>query len=411
MGNFELPSLGDLDNKAKAPASSPPPLIEEEGLGEELIDINDLEDEYVEEQEDNSDFYEEISNETETPLSEIIKGTVVDVKFSNEDEELTVVKLEVDYAGLVYLRIPYLEYAIKQGMTISSQVDPDETAETSTGILVYVGYDINILSMPGNEKPIIKEDVPSSKPKSKKNKGNESIIDKIKNALAEAKSELKNPNKEDDKDYENEYDEDPEEQEPEQEERKPKDKKNNKPKKKSGIVTLYKTIANIIYSFIMKIIEFLGKIPLIGRVLGLLKVIGPVIKFLSLLWLPILIVILWGSTSLFAGMLNKTPSSTPDSVDRPKDSIVLKKDDTEIMVTKQTYDKGTVTVEFQNTGEMYADFYFELGIKEKKLFGKKGDCLGPITVSAPSSKAKSVLKCDIKPDEAKLKGIDITVNN
>lgn len=412
MSDFKLPDLGslpDLDELESKPLHSKvddEPLGLEDAQEDSLIDLED-EDNYEEESSDNESisYYEEEEEEEEYEdelESGELEGTVIDVKL-NMENEITVVKLETDTKGIVYLKIPYIEELVEKGKRISAQYEEEQNSATKTGIPIFVGYGIVVLDSQPIWTKKKKDSRSSDKPRAKK-----SFFDKLKSAVNEVKGEL-NGNKDDTNDYEDEENEDPKEINREKENERPKNKK-RQGKKGSPIITLYLTIADLIYSFIMGVINFLSKIPLLGRLLGILKFLDPVIKFLSRLWLLFLILFIWAGTSLFTNLIDKSQNENVI----PESSEVLKKDNISIIVKSKDLKGDMITVNLQNSSEIYADFYLTATIKEKSFIpflGKKSECIGQVIVLGIEEEKTGTLKCDAKFDEAKIKNLDINIDN
>lgn len=412
MSDFKLPDLGslpDLDELESKPLHSK---IDDEPLGlkdaqeDSLIDLED-EDNYEEESSDNESisYYEEEEEEEEYEdelESGELEGTVIDVKL-NMENEITVVKLETDTKGIVYLKIPYIEELVEKGKRISAQYEEEQNSATKTGIPIFIGYGIVVLDSRPIWKKEKKDPRSSDRPKTKK-----SFFDKLKSAANEVKGEL-NGNKDDTNDYEDEENEDLKETNREKENERPKNEK-RQGKKKSPIITLYLAIADLIYSFIMGVINFLSKIPLLGRLLGILKFLDPVIKFLSRLWLLFVILFIWVGTSLFTNLIDKSQNENVI----PESSEVLKKDNISIIVKSKELKGDMITVDLQNSSEIYADFYLTATIKEKSFIpflGKKSECIGQVIVLGIEEEKPGTLKCDAKFDKAKIKNLDINIDN
>lgn len=359
------------------------PLLEEQGFIEEdsLLDEQEL-------------------IEEELPVEDkIVSGEILDVKFDNSSE-VTVIKLKTK-VDLVYLRIPYLEYAAEKGFIIQALYNEDETTKSKSGVVVYSGYDLTVLSMDGED---LFENDSGLQSNAVEDTSDNSFMSRIKAAIAAVKSEARGSN--DGLDSDGEIDEeniDDDEEDDSVESNKDDRIPRKKNRSKAGRVGIYRSIANFIYSAIMGFISILSKVPIVGRILGLLKVLSPVVKIVSLLWLPIVLLLIWGGTSSIVGIFSSPRGPIPGEA--------VRKEDTLISITNKEYKEGSVLIEFVNNSDYYADFYFTGEIKEDKLMGDTTVCLSDILVTAPDEKGSATLKCEIPFETAKIKDIDITLNN
>lgn len=417
MSKFKLPSILESSDEPSEKPEGFPSLVEDESLYPtsvidpimEEIDVDSIieeidvdsvtheeEDPFIEETFELDDEMIDEEDATSHGVGKVT-GVVQDVKI-DMSEELTVIKLETN-DGIVYLRIPYVEYAAEKGFLISSEYDEDETTVSKSGVTVYESFNITVISVDGQKA------VEEKKPLRKKERKNNGISSWFKNAIDAVKDEAGSSRKDDTDDYEDSYSEDDYDDD---EDIKPKerDKKGSrKPKnKRRGI---YSSIANVIYSVIMGAVGFLSKVPIVGRIVSILNLLDPVIKFLSMLWLPILLLFLWGGVSTVTNIVDKVSNSSSSSIKGDK----LSNEEVKLVVTNKKYSNGEVNVDFVNTSDYYVDFYFTGEIKEKGFNGDVIECKSPVSVLPPDEKSSVTLKCDSNPKDAKIKRIDIALSN
>ena len=96
------------------------------------------------------------------------------------------------------------------------------------------------------------------------------------------------------------------------------------------------------------------------------------------------------------------------------EGTVLTKENTSIIITNQKYEAGEMKATVKNNGTIVADFYLTSTIKEKKkipFLGEKTSCKSNFTVIDINDEKTLTFKCDIPLKEAKIKNIDISLNN
>lgn len=392
MGKFELPSLDDMDSKNEdIYENDEPSVFNSTESDDSLIDLNDPDEEDLFSEED---FYED--DDTIAKFKELV-GIINAVKI-NDKSESTAIQLDSKTEGLVYLQDSEINHIAEKGLTVKVTVDTENAGVTKTGIPVYQLIELVPLGRALTNNNDENESNEIKQPSSKKPKL--SITDKIKNAISEVKKELNDNNNDtssNSDDNEDLYDdEDNSEELP---------KKSNKNKRPNPIKLLYLTIADFLLSLIMNIIEFLSRIPLIGKVFSLLNKLEPIFKIITRLWLPIVVLILFFVTNSF--VLKPNPNYN-------KDESIVKVDNISIEVQDTAYKDGKITLSGTNHSKVYADFYFTAELKEEKaipFLGKKSKCKSDYTVLGINETKQFSLRCDTKLDKAKIKNIDIVLDN
>lgn len=381
MGKFELPPLDDkLTKNTETSFNSDDINSFTEEDNDNLIDIEEPYD-----IEDSAD--ENIESSAELSL---LMGTVIETKV-NDNDDLTIIKLKKDMVETVYIQLDKANHELKSGQNILVEYNPEFTNETKTGIPVFSAESIEIDDDTVNYvNPV--EDLDSDANTDDEPVDN-SIKGKINNAIAAVKAELANSKNSSPEDEEK----DDEDSEPEEEEeKKPKEKKKRKSKKKGK--NLYIRIADWLYTIITKGISIIGRLPLIGRILRVLGLLNPIIKFITRLWLPILIII--------AFLLFKPTDKIPQ-----QNEII--KDDTSILILNSEIKNDQITLEIKNNSNLYADFYFTATVKQKSWnpFSKKTtECISPIIVLGIDEETTTTLTCDVALDNAELQNSDIVIN-
>lgn len=392
MGKFELPSLDDMDSKNEdIYENDEPSVFNSTESDDSLIDLNDPDEEDLFSEED---FYED--DDTIAKFKELV-GIINAVKI-NDKSESTAIQLDSETEGLVYLQDSEINHIAEKGLTVKVTVDTENAGVTKTGIPVYQLIELVPLGRALTNNNDENESNEIKQPSSKKPKL--SITDKIKNAISEVKKELNDNNNDtssNSDDNEDLYDdEDNSEELP---------KKSNKNKRPNPIKLLYLTIADFLLSLIMNIIGFLSRIPLIGKVFSLLNKLEPIFKIITRLWLPIVVLILFFVTNSF--VLKPNPNYN-------KDESIVKVDNISIEVQDTAYKDGKITLSGTNHSKVYADFYFTAELKEEKaipFLGKKSKCKSDYTVLGINETKQFSLRCDTKLDKAKIKNIDIVLDN
>lgn len=388
MGKFKLPSLDDVPSTPDYEQDDSS-VFNSIDTDESLIDLNDPDEEadYTDE-EDYDTFNDDVSDDTIAQFKEIT-GTINAVKI-NESNNSTAIQFDSVEEGLVYLQDNEVNYIAEKNMFARVLVDTENVGKTKTGITVYQSIELT----PIDNVPFIEESVPEER-EVKNNKL--SFPDKIRKAIDDVKSELRGESSEneDDSDDEAALQEDDNEKRP---------KKKNK-KKPSSIKLLYLTIADFLLSIIMKFIQLLSRIPLLGKIFKLLEKLEPLFKFITRLWLLILIMIVFLFTNLVPKVFNSDTDSNLISIE--KDEITLTIDDVK-------YTDGTINLNAKNSSNIFADFYLTAEVKERKaipFLGKKSTCKSDFTVLGIDEKKEITLKCDSNFKDTKMKNIDIVLDN
>lgn len=404
MSKFELPSLESISND-EPEVNDDSSVFNHPDTDESLIDFNDP---YEDENEDiQDDMFGESDFEDDDTVAKFkeLKGQIIAIKV-NEETSSTAMQLQTNSEGLVYLQEEEVNFLVEKGMQVNAIVDTENTGTTRSGIKVYQTIEV----IPTDSQPVSNdtESEPTSKSKSKK-RSKSPLGDKIKNAIKEVKMELKGNG---DSPSRNSSDDDHEGQEDDvsddyQDE--PGDNKKNKSRRKrrkNPVVLMYVTIADFLLSLIMGIVNILSSIPLIGKLFALIKILEPLFKLITRLWLPLLIALV---------ILLGRGISLKDIPDNGKsDETLIAKGDSKIAVSNEVYSEGNVTLTGTNKGDTYADFYFTAEVNEDKtipFLGKSTKCISEYSVLGIDESRTYILKCDDNLSKAKIKNIDIVLDN
>lgn len=431
---FKLPNLDGPSENDTLPHETNG-LIQEsnhEEHSEVLIDLNsgdeDLEELYDEE-------YEDFTGEGEFSSSpeEIVQGMVIDTKV-NTTNNVTVIKLKVE-EELIYLRINYLINDSSRGDLLTASVDSESVTRTKSGILAFDVIEVLEIEpnsndeifkeATGKEEP--KEIKPKQQKKKKEKKPNKEPKDgffaKVSKAIQEMKDEMASDKEFIDSD--SDYEDDSQNNEKEE-------KENEKPKKKSSkgnkrrnplrfLFDLYLKVANLIFSGIKNFNSLMSNIPIIGIPFKLLNKINIVFRWISYLWLIIILLIFNISLSFLIptkpSFINKPQKQSQVKQDKnTKDKTIktLKNGDVSLSQNSVTFGDGEVIVNITNSSIGYADFYLTTTAKEKSLIpfvGKKTVCTSPTTVLNVNETKDISLKCGEKIDIKKTSKVDIIIDN
>ncbi len=326
-----------------------------------------------------------IESETEDIIG-IVKGT----KISSTLQETGVRLLRLDTNELIYIHEDQINPLEKESEVIATVITSSER-RNSSGLVVYDAVSIVESQQVTEDSDTNATGVEESP---KKNNWLNNIIKSIKDEYAtKGGDKAKNDSPENE-----EAENDPNEEADDVQDKREPVRRPKREKRKN----IYILISDLIYSAIMIVLNTLSKIPLIGRLFAILLAFNGVFKIISRLWLLILLFFVF----LFGGLKMIMPKST--------EGTVLTKENTSIIITNQKYEAGEMKATVKNNGTIVADFYLTSTIKEKKkipFLGEKTSCKSNFTVIDINDEKTLTFKCDIPLKEAKIKNIDISLNN
>lgn len=361
------------------------------GEEDDLEDIEDLDDEDLDDEDDESLESEDVEEETAPEGWGSVKTVygIAETVRVNKANELTAFKLRLDDTGeLIFLQEDQMNPILK-GEHVVAEIDESSLTENKNGIKTYNAISVIPTSLLSEEPVNNVYDEESGSPEPPANpKGLRGIIQAIKDEYA-TKGSLTNDSDEND---------DPDEDEDppvESKKRLPKKAKSSEPK------GFYMTVADLIYNVLMSGINFLSKIPLIGKAFGLLKILDGPIRLLSKLWLLILIAVILLTTGLTSKIMGKAKGEQ------------LSKDNVTLAITrKAVYENGKVNIVVKNESKVYADFFLTTKVRKGlPLIGKATTCESELTVLNLGEEKELTLICEEIVPGADAKGTDIQLNN
>lgn len=358
-------------------------------LGSEEDDFEDIED--LDDEDDESLESEDVEEETAPEGWGSVKTVygIAETVRVNKANELTAFKFRLDDTDeLIFLQEDQMNPILK-GEHVVAEIDESSLTENKNGIKTYNAISVIPTSLL-SEEPVnnVYDEESGSLAVLANPKGLRGIIQAIKDEYATKGNPTNDSDENDD---------------PDEDEEPPVKPKGKLPKKAKSSESkgFYMTVADLIHNVLMSGINFLSKIPLIGKAFGLLKILDGPIRLLSKLWLLILIAVILLTTGLTSKIMGKAKGEQ------------LSKDNVTLAITrKAVYENGKVNIVVKNESKVYADFFLTTKVRKGlPLIGKETTCESELTVLNLGEEKELTLVCEKIVPDADAKGTDIQLNN
>lgn len=180
----------------------------------------------------------------------------------------------------------------------------------------------------------------------------------------------------------------------------PEQPKKNKMSIINTILAFNNRVGDAIYAGTSAFFGIFRGIPLLGRFLSLLTIIGPIWRIICRLWLIIIILLVF----LFSG--HGGSNSTKNEV--------LKSGQTQVQIVNYSHSSKTISVKVKNTGNIYDYYHLKATVYKKSFipfYHPHFSCVGPIESTDLTKETTTQLKCTAPIQKVKRITFDIVSDN